>query len=135
MEVINLCDNRLTDASLMPLALKLERLTSLTSLDLSHNKIDDSSRVIQAYICSERCTLRSLALEGADIDDAECCSLVDALIANRSIETLSLAKNKIGSNELLNVVMPDVETGGEALARLLREEAAVSAYFLFKAIG
>lgn len=62
---INLCDNRLTDLTLMPFALKLPQFKSLTSLDLSFNKMDDSSESIMDYLRADDCTLTTLLLNGA----------------------------------------------------------------------
>ena len=41
------------------------------------------------------------------------------MLENKSVRHLSIAKNKIGEMEQLNVVMPDLITGGEALGSLL----------------
>jgi Leucine-rich repeat (LRR) protein len=46
VETIDVSDNRLTDKSLMTLAVKLKSLSSLTHLDLSFNKIDESSGMV-----------------------------------------------------------------------------------------
>ena len=116
---INLCDNRLTDVTLMPLALKLSSFKSLTYLDLSFNKMDDSSETIIEYLQSNECTLISLILNGADVDDDEAGNLMVAFASNKSVTTLGLAHNKIGTNEILNTVKPDVTTGGEAIAEML----------------
>ena len=115
---INLCDNRLTDETLMPLALKLS-FKQLTFLDLSFNKMDDSSETIIEYLQSSECTLISLLLNGADVDDDEAGNLMEAFASNKSVTTLGLAHNKIGENEILNTVKPDVTTGGEAIAEML----------------
>ena len=119
VETIDFSDNRLTDESLMPLALKLTKLQNLTSLNLSDNKIDDSSQVIMDYLRNKDCKLKSLYLDAADVDDNECCNLAQAILENESIEILSLRNNLIGKDELLNVVNPDLETGGEALGEML----------------
>ena len=64
MDTINLCDNRLTDITLMPLAEKLQSFKSLTFLDLSYNKMDDSSESIMEFLRSPDCTLTTLLLNG-----------------------------------------------------------------------
>lgn len=120
LHTINLADNRLTDATLMPLALKLPLLTSLTQLDLSFNKIDDSSETIMDYLRDENCKLRTLILNGADVDDEECVNICLAISHNKSLRTLSLSKNLIGKSELLNVLHPDLQTGGEAVGDMLK---------------
>mmetsp|Transcript_15285 Transcript_15285/g.25407 ORF Transcript_15285/g.25407 Transcript_15285/m.25407 type:complete len:1484 (+) Transcript_15285:120-4571(+) len=119
VESIDFSDNRLTDESLMPLALKLTKLETLTSLNLSDNKIDDSSQVIMDYLRNKNCKLKCLWLDAADVDDSECGNLAQAIMENKSIEMLSLRNNLIGKDELLNVVYPDLETGGEALGEML----------------
>ena len=45
---------------------------------------------------------------------------MEAIKENKSLVELDLSSNKIGSAENLNTVMPDLVTGGEALAELLR---------------
>jgi Ran GTPase-activating protein (RanGAP) involved in mRNA processing and transport len=117
---INLSDNRLTDVTLMPLASKLPLMETLTYLDLSFNKIDECSHTIMDYLRSESCKLRSLILNGADVDDQECVNLASAISQNKSLKTLSLSRNLIGKAELLNVLHPDLVTGGEALGQMLR---------------
>lgn len=117
---INLSDNRLTDMTLMPLASKLPLMETLTFLDLSFNKIDECSQTIMDYLRSSSCKLRSLILNGADVDDQECVNLASAISQNKSLKTLSLSRNLIGKAELLNVLHPDLVTGGEALGQMLR---------------
>ena len=123
---INLCDNRLTDETLMPLALKLSSFKHLTFLDLSFNKMDDSSETIIEYLQSDECTLISLLLNGADVDDDEAGNLMEAFASNKSVTTLGLAHNKIGENEILNTVKPDVTTGGEAIAEMLMKNTTLT---------
>ncbi|RHZ16364.1 hypothetical protein DYB37_008462 [Aphanomyces astaci] len=52
-------------------------------------------------------------------DDGEVVAFAKALCTNRTCHTLDLSRNVIGSNEALNVVQPDLVTGGEALAEML----------------
>eukprot|EP01034_Spumella_vulgaris_P029711 gene29711-36803_t len=120
IQSIDFCDNRLTDLTLMPLALKLQSMPNLTYLDLSFNKMDDSSQTIMAYLKDEHCRLRTLLLNGSDIDDSECANLAQAIQENKSIRTLGLSNNLIGEAELLNVLHPDLITGGEAIGDMLR---------------
>ena len=49
----------------MPLAVKLPYFKSLTALDLSFNKVDESSKTIMHYLRSPSCTLVTLLLNGA----------------------------------------------------------------------
>jgi Ran GTPase-activating protein (RanGAP) involved in mRNA processing and transport len=69
---------------------------------------------------SPTCPLERLILRSADVDDFECERFVEAIKNNNSLVELDLSNNKIGSAENLNTVMPDLITGGEALAELLR---------------
>lgn len=120
VHTVDLSDNRLTDITLMPLATKLINLPNLTYLDLSFNKMDDSSETIMDYLKSKDCKLKTLKLDGADVDDNECVNLAIAITQNTSLRTLSLSRNLIGKSELLNVVHPDLTTGGEALGDMLK---------------
>lgn len=120
IQTIDLCDNRLTDITLVPLAAKLIHFKSLTHLDLSFNKMDESSAAIMEFLRSDDCKLFTLLLNGADVDDGECRNLAEAISVNKSIKTLGLSKNLIGSDELLNVLNPSLITGGEALGSMLR---------------
>ena len=54
-------------------------------------------------------------MNGADVDDAECGHIAQALSHNSSITRLGLAKNLIGKAEVMNVLNPDLVTGGEAI--------------------
>lgn len=120
LQSIDLTDNRLTDDTLMTFATKLQQLKALTHLDLSYNKIDESSETIMNYLRDDNCQLKTLLLNGADVDDGECVNLATAIKHNRSIQTLSLAKNLIGNGESLNALRPKVLTGGQALGDMLR---------------
>jgi hypothetical protein len=72
-----------------------------------------------AYLRNSRCRLKTLVLNGADVDDSECGNLAKAIQDNFSITSLSLTNNMIGKDELMNVVDPDLITGGEALGEML----------------
>ena len=63
---------------------------------------------------------------GADVDDSECRNLALAIQDNISIVSLSLTNNQIGTAELLNVVDPDMVTGGEALGGMLVVNSTVT---------
>jgi len=119
IHTIDLCDNRLTDRTLMTLALKLNKFKNLIYLDLSYNKIDESSLTIMSFIRNPECQLETLLLNGADVDDYECCNIAEAISYNYSIKTLGLSKNLIGASELLNVLHPNLITGGEAIGSML----------------
>jgi hypothetical protein len=126
IKTLDLADNRLTDLTLLPLTAKLASIRNLTHLDLSFNKIDESSKSLRDYLVREDCTLKLLLLDGADVDDGECRALASAVTKNRSLRTLSLAKNFIGKAELLNVLHPELITGGEALGVMLKENKTLT---------
>lgn len=96
VQSIDVCDNRLTDVSLMPLANKLTELPSVTHLDLSFNKIDDSSAVFLEYLVGERCQLKVFLMNGADVDDGECASIMQAINQNTSKRAISLRMHSFG---------------------------------------
>jgi Ran GTPase-activating protein (RanGAP) involved in mRNA processing and transport len=121
VETVDLSDNRMTDVSIMPLTIKLRALTTLTHLDLSFNKMDDSSASIMKYISSKDCTLRTLKLNGSDVDDYECCNLCDAMIENFSIETLCLSRNLLGSDEHKRTLKPNLVLAGDGIAKMLNK--------------
>ncbi|KAH8065896.1 hypothetical protein JL722_284 [Aureococcus anophagefferens] len=76
---------------------------------------------LRDYLGSAYCKLRKLWLATADIDDFECADFMQDLTHNRSLEIISLADNLIGDAENLNIVNPDLTTGGEAIADMLQE--------------
>ena len=64
----------------MPLALKLPNFKCLTCLDLSYNKMDNSSESIMNYLRSPSCTLTALLLNGAGEATLKCYNIcVDSL--------------------------------------------------------
>jgi Ran GTPase-activating protein (RanGAP) involved in mRNA processing and transport len=123
---IDLSDNRLTDLTLLPFTEKLSFMKSLLHLDLSFNKIDESSIPIQEFLIRNDCILKTLILNGADVDDNECKNIALAVTKNKSLRTLSLAKNLIGKTELLNILHPELITGGEALGMMLKENKTLT---------
>lgn len=60
IQTIDLCDNRLTDTSLIPLVAKLWKMPYLTHLDLSFNDIDESSEEFVTFLRSEDCVLKTV---------------------------------------------------------------------------
>lgn len=127
LETINFCDNRLTDISLMPLMEKLESLSQLTHLDLSFNKIDESSEVMINYLISPICRLKVLVLNGADVDDDESCNLFDAIAANKSINSLSVTNNLIGGKETHTIIYEDMITGPVSVGNMLKVNTTLTA--------
>lgn len=126
VNTIDLNDNRLTDVTLMPLMLKLISMKTLTHLDLSFNKIDDSSEVIMDYIKSPECCLTTLMLNGADVDDTEAGNLSEALSMNSSLLTLSLAHNLLGRDEPKAAFNKELVTGGVAIGKMLEVNSTIT---------
>jgi Ran GTPase-activating protein (RanGAP) involved in mRNA processing and transport len=123
---MNLSDNRLTDDGMKPILDVLVSLPVLVELDLSQNEIgSDTSEALAQYLGRADCPLLKLVLKNADVDDFECEGFISALQANTTLKEIDLSNNKIGSAEVLNTVMPDLTTGGEAIADWLREDVCV----------
>jgi hypothetical protein len=122
LQSINIADNRLTDEGMGPIILAAVKIEDLLELNLSKNEIGDvSSDALAQYLKDPACTLQRLVMQTADVDDFEAAPFIDAVKENRSLLELDLTDNLIGGAENLNTVMPDLITGSEAIADLLRE--------------
>ena len=122
IQSINIADNILTDDGMGPIILAAKDMPHLLELNLSMNIIGPvSAKALFDYLMSPTCPLERLILNSADVDDFECSRFVEAIRENRSLRELDLSNNKLGTAENLNTVMPDIITGGEALAELLRD--------------
>ena len=122
VHTLDLTDNNLTDVGLYPIIMSVISLPNLTNLNLSNNIVDgESSKALATYLSTPSCALERLIMQNADVDDEECQMFVASLMAshNLNFKELDLSKNIIGKSENLNTVMPDLITGGEALADLL----------------
>jgi Ran GTPase-activating protein (RanGAP) involved in mRNA processing and transport len=96
-------------------------LPTLQVLDLSSNTIGHSTaRAMADYLALPDCSLKKLVLHNANVGDYECEIIVANIKDNSNLLEIDLSSNQIGSAELLNVVRPDLITGGEAIAALLR---------------
>jgi hypothetical protein len=120
---INISDNNLTDDGLVPLLDAILGIKTLLELDLSQNLLGPLTAAAMAqYIASSQCSVEKLTMQRADVDDFECERFVSAIGVNKSLVNLDLSYNLIGGAENLNTVMPDLITGGEAIADLLRNK-------------
>ncbi|RLO13805.1 hypothetical protein DYB28_013362, partial [Aphanomyces astaci] len=119
VEEINVRDNRLSDVGLNALltAIHVNQL-KLRKLDISENEIGDgAAKTMRLYIeCKETC---DRVMEKSDIDDFECAAFMTAFEKNTSVLELTMPRNRIGEAEQLNVVQPEITTGGEAIASML----------------
>ncbi|KAF1317899.1 Leucine-rich repeat-containing protein, partial [Globisporangium splendens] len=117
---LNVRNNRLRDQGLRAIIDVVIAKKDMFHIDLSENKVDgDASSSLAVYLGSATCALQSLKLSHADVDDTELAPFAKALHTNKSLQTLDLSNNLIGSTENLNVVRPSIITGGEALATML----------------
>ena len=121
IESIDISDNALTDLSLVPCLQALSNVKNLTEINLSSNIIGPrAAKAISDYLSTPSCPLQSLILQNADVDDYECEKFITSLYNNSTLTYIDLSSNKIGSAEALNVVKPNLITGGESIAELLR---------------
>jgi hypothetical protein len=125
---LNLEDNNLTDPGLTAILNALsssnpqQHTLQLEELNIGSNKIDnEAAEALRRFIGNPYVTLKSLHLKQADIDDGECAEFIDALMHNRFLQELDLSYNMLGKSENLNAIYPDLITGGESLATLIRD--------------
>ncbi|POM64571.1 Hypothetical protein PHPALM_19877 [Phytophthora palmivora] len=119
---LNARNNRLRDRGLQALVDVVVAKTDLYHLDLSENKVDgQAAHALASYLgsASSSCRLQTLRLASADVDDDELVPFARALHSNKSLQTLDVSRNSVGSSEHLNIVRPSVTTGGEALATMI----------------
>jgi Leucine-rich repeat (LRR) protein len=89
---LNLEDNNLTDPGLTAVLNSLSGNPKLEELNIGSNKIDDeAAEALRNYIGNPDCTLRSLHLKQADIDDGECAEFIEALMNNRHLQELDMS--------------------------------------------
>lgn len=121
LQALNLADNNLDDIGLSAVIRSVAKHSTLEVLDISQNIMDDdASKALAAYIGNEQCQLKCLRMSSTDIDDKECARFIDVLMNNRQLRELDMSNNLLGKDENLNVVMPDFLTGGESIAKFLR---------------
>ncbi|ETP55214.1 hypothetical protein F442_00213 [Phytophthora nicotianae P10297] len=117
---LNARNNRLRDRGLQALVDVVVTKADLYHLDLSENKVDHhAAQALASYLSSASCSLQTLRLASADVDDDELVPFARALHSNKSLQILDVSRNSVGSSEHLNVVRPSVTTGGEALATMI----------------
>lgn len=123
LEAINIKDNSLSDNGLMAIFHSLHGLHSITELDVSNNVFGElGSQALGNYLGSNQCSLKTLILQKADVDDFEGEAIISRLRMNSTshICELDLSHNTLGSGELRNTVRPDLVTCGEAIASWLQ---------------
>jgi Ca2+-binding EF-hand superfamily protein/Ran GTPase-activating protein (RanGAP) involved in mRNA processing and transport len=101
VEAINVSDNSLSDHAIDALLHALENKPNLTYLNISGNGVGSKSAAsLRVYIASSLCTLKTLVLDDAEVDDAECALFMMSFEGNKSVEVLSLRSNTIGQPQL-----------------------------------
>ena len=121
IESIDISYNMLTDVSLEPFLHAISSIKGILELNLSSNIIGPkAAKAVSDFLSSSNCPLKRLILQNADVDDYECEQFITSIKKNSVLTEIDLSNNKIGSAEALNVVKPDLITGGEAIAELLR---------------
>lgn len=77
LEELLIADNKLTDPGLTAMINALSLCPHLTKLDISRNKVDtEAAEALRAYLTSPACSVVSLAMKSADVDDLEAASFV-----------------------------------------------------------
>ncbi|TMW59348.1 hypothetical protein Poli38472_004417 [Pythium oligandrum] len=137
VEAIDVSDNRLSDDALNELINALDNKPNLIKLDISQNEIGrKSARSLRKYVSSSMCTLKTVTLNNADIDDQECTLFMIAFEQNKSVERLFMRSNTIGQTRksmalgaaaaVASTLPSDVDlsgaplpAGGDAIASML----------------
>ena len=77
LEALNISDNNLTDAGLVPIVKSLTSCQHLKSLDVSRNKVDSATaKALLQYISTPACNLTHLIMANANVDDNEAAEFV-----------------------------------------------------------
>jgi Leucine-rich repeat (LRR) protein len=122
LKALSIQDNRLTDESLGPILRACCNCKALKKLDVGGNKMDeDASEAMGELLAHYNCNIEELGMCKADVDDGECAELIEKLGDNISVQSLDLSSNLIGIGEVINIVDPDFDTGGEAIAEMLEK--------------
>ena len=94
---VNLRDNRLTDRGMGKFIHTLATQQQITSVDISENKIDSkSAEALTHFLKRQDCSLSTLKMSNADLDDEEVAIFMDALEVNQSITEMDVSHNKLG---------------------------------------
>ncbi|CAM9387406.1 unnamed protein product, partial [Ectocarpus sp. 13 AM-2016] len=115
-------DNRTTDRGTHAVVKAVQSLPLCSHLDLSQNEVGvEAANELREYMRNRRCTLRSLAIRKADIDDDECREFMAALASNISLLEIDLEGNLIGKSETMKVV-----TSAGAIADMLSRNCTLT---------
>ena len=107
---INLSNNRLTDASVIPLLTSIESnsllIKRLINFDVSYNKISNAgANALKNYISNADCSLEYLNIEGNNLCNDNMGMIIDSIVANlfSKLRYLNIAQNNIGDQIAVNV--------------------------------
>ena len=117
---LGLSQNSIDDAKLEPLAEGLATNASVTSLDLSKNKIGcDGARVLARVLAKDACVVSRLDLGDNEIGASGANALAKAVAASASLTYLSLRLNpKIGDEAGAAVLDAVTDSGGTSMREL-----------------
>ena len=121
---LNIANNKLTDAGLSAVLEILHNCPSLTSLDISENKIDLlAAAALSEYLESPGCQLKDIVLNKADIDDNEAGKFVAKIKKCKTIRRIEMSGNLLGSHEIAHTMNPNQITCGMSIGDLLDDES------------
>ncbi len=124
-----LTNNNFTDTGLTAIIFSLVGMPLLTELDICSNKMGkNAASALSSYLSSDSCRLKRLFISDTDVDDYECANFIESLSQSNALnilEELDLSKNKLGKEENLNAVRPELITGGESMAKFLSNPKTV----------
>eukprot|EP00121_Abeoforma_whisleri_P012149 Awhi_evm1s11212 len=92
-------NNRIDFDGIYKLTLALKENTTLTSLNLSENALNDESAFEIATLLKERQILSALYLSSNDLTDIGAAFLASSLKVNTSLHTMDLEYNKFGKSK------------------------------------
>lgn len=115
LTTLNISDNRIGDSGARAIAEALQENHTLTTLDISGSDIGDAGARAIAEVLRKNHTLTTLDISINDIDEAGARALAEALQENRTLKTLNISSNYI-----------DVP-GARAIAAALQENHALTA--------
>ena len=122
IESLNISDNRLREGALGPILRAASTIPSLATLNLGSNKLDaEALEALGGFLHKGSCPVKILNMSACQVDDSACCTLVEHLEENFSVEILDLSRNTIGEKEVANSALPDFTTGPEMMAKYLSD--------------
>ncbi|KAF0701209.1 Aste57867_8283 [Aphanomyces stellatus] len=97
LKVLNLSNNNLGDQSVSALVRALLKRCTLTTLDLSHNKVFHSATIL-GELLRVKSSLTRLDLSWNQIRGEPACQLVQSMVENNTLVDLVLSDNSLGNS-------------------------------------